>query len=272
MQQYTQHDDILAGIGILVKLGAIEKRPAAPWGAQVPIPANPNAGNGLGPGGIPGAIIGGIGDFIGGIIQGPGSLDQPVQPQPVTPPSSATADNATINNPGTTIEFQFPPKLRSDSRGGNWNEVDSSPIGGEPIATYRYAKPRQMSLDWTYIVTGGTNGTGVWPATRIQQQLLVLRRYFVNAPPGGQINGVFASLAVLVQIYGMGGVDPMSFRLETVSIKHGDTLVGCGENAFHLRTDISCELRSWAIWGATNVGGIAVPISPGQRFMQPDWY
>lgn len=177
------------------------------------------------------------------------------------------------NNVGR-IQFQFPPKIKEDSRGGSWNErATTGPTSSDPIATYEHADPRKISMDWTYIVDGDA-----WPAAKIQTQLYLLRKYFVNGDSlnaeGGKVNeeGLFAELVVKLRIGGMGGKDKMSFRFTNVSIKHGDTLVGEGEDVFHLRTDVSAQLRSWPIILNVDFKGTKVQAVDGMIKTPNDWY
>src|SRR4051812_2991900 len=96
------------------------------------------------------------------------------------------------------IEFQYPPNIKDDSREGNWNEVKTGPNAGDPIATYEYAGPRKITMEWFYIV----NGVSGWPVSKIQKQLTAIRGYFTNP---GLSGGAYSDLVIMVQIWGMGG-------------------------------------------------------------------
>ena len=53
---------------------------------------------------------------------------------------------------GELVNFQFPPRILSDNRKGNWNEGDLR--GEEPVAVFKNSGPREMTMSWTYIVYG----------------------------------------------------------------------------------------------------------------------
>lgn len=137
---------------------------------------------------------------------------------------------------GTNIEFQFPPKVRDNSRDGTWKE-ERTGVPFEPIFVYEQGNPRKISLEFKYIFDNID-----WTVSRIQKQLNLLRKYFVN--PSVNIPTA-AALVVQVRIWGLGGNTQASYRLQSVGIKHGDTMIGTDQSAFPLLTDVTLQLRSW---------------------------
>lgn len=162
-----------------------------------------------------------------------------------------------------SVSFQFPPKVTSDNRGANWKEVNIK--GNEPIPIIADFTAREITLEWTYIVTdssdGGGNidgrGGGRWTTERIHRQVYSLRRYF-----GGESeSGIIEKCIVNFKMWSIGGPNPMTFRLVSAGIKHSNTIVaptagvvrdGNQSNAridpqiaYPLRTDITLQLRSW---------------------------
>src|SRR4051812_43998717 len=96
-------------------------------------------------------------------------------PQQYLPHDLELIDSAIIqvnSGAGVGINFQFPPKISSDSRKGQWKEEPPNPNGAEPIAVYQGASSRQISLDWFYIVDGGE-----WTGASISRECRVLRGY-----------------------------------------------------------------------------------------------
>jgi hypothetical protein len=173
------------------------------------------------------------------------------------------------------IEFQFPPKIKEDTRDGDWQE-DAGNLSMEALATYKRANPRKTTLEWTYIVGAGSTpnlnsvGGTRWTAGRIWNQLTTLRAYFsapnlfLRVPPDWRTGSV-----VYLRIWGHGGVKLMSYRLASVNIKHGDAMVGRGTGAFHLRTDVSVQLRPWP---ALSFGDRDYQVVPGQTARFSDWF
>ncbi len=147
-------------------------------------------------------------------------------------------------NNGPRIAFQFPPKITSDSRKGEWRE-DNLP-GTEPVAVYEKSGPREISLTWTYIVDGSKE----WTTDKVAEQVKLMRGYFARTRDTnvqGQRN-----LVVLFKMWNFGGTNPMSCRIKNVDVKHSDTIVTHCTNgdrnydkAYPLRTDITIELRLW---------------------------
>ena len=187
------------------------------------------------------------------------------------------------------VLFQLPPKVKDDTRGGKWGEQNTGPANPEPIATYEHAMPRSITMEWAYVVGMGPG----WNAARIQTQCSNLRKYFTNqqnqiaainnglgavAGAGAGLigtsvgNGIYGGVCVGLKIWGMGGAQPMSYRIDNLSIKHGDTLVGSdanlrlGSNVYALNTSISVSLRSWPI-----VLGVQFGVR-GMQLTAPDWY
>lgn len=145
------------------------------------------------------------------------------------------------------ILFQFPPKLKTDNKGANWDDR-SAPDQGDAIAVVAVATPREMSLDFSYIVDPNSG----WPASVIQTQLRRLRGYFFNSNRSQPTREFVINLLV----WGMGGRTPVSFRSSGVSIKHSDSMVGSGLNAYHLRTDVSLSVKSYPRQTTQNFDGL----------------
>lgn len=166
------------------------------------------------------------------------------------------------------IEFQFPPKLKEDGRDCEWQEKKAGPRTGDPVAIFKHGNSRKMTLEWTYIVGAGTAKDGQWTAGRIWNQLSFLRKYFANVA-GDLAGNPQSSLVVYALLWGHGGAEPMSCRIVSASIKHGDAMIGVGADAFHLRTDVSIQLRPWPLLWAL---GTWEQLVPGMTKVFWDWY
>jgi len=139
---------------------------------------------------------------------------------------------------GGLIEFQFPPKIVSDSRKGTWEEHDV--VGNEATAAYTLTGSRIISINWSYVVDGGH-----WTVDRITQIVRTLRSYFVEGRQAGSKN---TNLVIYVKFWAIGGPEEMSARMRSVDIKYGETLIMPTlntEQAFPLRTDINVDMRIW---------------------------
>ncbi len=173
----------------------------------------------------------------------------------------ALRDAVTLQfNAGPKIAFQFPPKITSDGRKGDWKE-DNLP-GSEPVAVYEKSGPREIALTWTYIVDGGD-----WTTLKIAEQVRNMRGYFARSKDQSQAS--FRNLIVYFEMWQhapKADGKQMSCRIKSVDVKHSDTIVTHCQSgnkrigdAYPLRTDITVELRLWTKGGplqTQNVDGL----------------
>lgn len=138
------------------------------------------------------------------------------------------------------ILFQFPPKLVTDNRRGIWN--DENLRGTEPIAVFSTSGPREMSLQWTYLVDSGK----LWNSVVVSSQVRAIRGYFAQV----RTNETTRNLVVKFRYGQHTGGDTMTCRVTDISVKHSETLVGTGKNIYPLRTDVAVELRLWTKGGS----------------------
>lgn len=168
--------------------------------------------------------------------------------------------------PGTPryIQFQYPPSIAGDKRGGDWKETPV-PTYGDVMAFYQSAQPRAISMQWSYIVDGNH-----WNVSLIRNQLRYLRGYFRNpiaSQEEGRRAGYNSGLVIYLLIWGVGGDEPMSFRMKSVDVKYGPTMIGNGKEAFFQRSDVTAEFMSWP-----QLGEKPAEIVPGTKVFTSDWF
>jgi len=143
------------------------------------------------------------------------------------------------------IEFQFPPKVLTDGRKGNWEEQEM-PGGQEPFAVFVTSGPRELSLAWTYIVDSfDADNSDAWTVERITRNIRRLRGYFANVRDS---NSTRDGLVVEFFMWCIGGTRPITARIKGIDVRYGDTLVfppKLSDRAFPLRTDITLDIRVW---------------------------
>lgn len=175
-----------------------------------------------------------------------------------TPWDQQVSGGVTLEIGGGSVNFQFPPKIASDGQSGDWNdEVNAagSNISWEPIVTYKGARPRGISLEWTYIVDGDE-----WDPDSIAANLRLVRGYY----RGPQFDGGGGSKLIgMVKLWKHGGSGPISCRLVDTNIKHSGPIVS---GPFHLRTDVTVSLKIWGI-----VGNMP-PLFKELKKIGQDWY
>ena len=123
------------------------------------------------------------------------------------------------------VPFQFPPIITTDNKGGNWKEINCR--SEEPIALFEGATPREISVNWSYIVTGERS-----PVYPVQFDVLgvstivkSIRGYFFNRAYSNLVVKFFA-----YNIVGDGGIDDQndrawSFRITSLNVTHSDVMV-----------------------------------------------
>lgn len=170
-------------------------------------------------------------------------------PAEYTPFDKALCAAVTLRfgNGGPKIEFQFPPKIPSDSRRGDWKE--SNIPGTEPVAVFEKSGPREITLTWTYIVDGG-----IWTTTKISKMVKDVRGYFARVRDPNALG--YRNLPVFFQMWNHGGEQEMSCYIKNIDVKHSETIVThCNASnpntklAYPLRTDITLDIRLWTKGG-----------------------
>lgn len=146
--------------------------------------------------------------------------------------------------PGGKMKFQFPPKITSDGRKADWEEVKMH--GDQPLFFFILSGSREIRLEWTYIVGEGSNGSngGAWTTQDVKDHVSGLRSYFSKVKHEGKAE----ELAILYNHWLHGGTDNMTVLMRGVDISHGKTIVmpdGDPKLAYPLRTDIGVDLRLW---------------------------
>lgn len=179
----------------------------------------------------------------------------------------ALAEECELELPdGGLVIFQFPPKILSDNRKGNWNEGDLR--GEEPVAVFKNSGPREMTMSWTYIVDGAE-----WTTDAVVREIKRVRGYFANVLEESDRQ---RSLICGFKYCLYGDQNRFSARIKSIDVKHGDTLVipSNGEGgidttlAFPLRTDITIDLRLWTKGGANN----KQDLTKLKEELTPEWY
>jgi len=178
------------------------------------------------------------------------------------------------------IEFQFPPRVKSDSRTGEWTAVavDGGKTNNaqmeEPLFTYQGGNPRKIQMEWDYLVTDGeinafNQGGLAWTVDRITRNLTTLRRYAANVDQNVKQNAVFDQLLIKLILYDIGGRESMSYRSDGVTISYDDGLFIGNDRTFPLKTTVAMTLYSWPIVGAQGKGSF---VANGQVRTFADWY
>lgn len=157
----------------------------------------------------------------------------------------------------TPLPLQFPPRITSETKSADWNEIYKG--SWEPQAIWKGASARKITLELTYIVDGAQFGTQ--EIATITKQV---KGYFYRAIPEDS-NSI---PRMTLKMYNHVGEElPGDFRLHEVNITHGESIIQDGDGVFPLLTKIIMTASL-----TTQIGGI-VDINTLQTSpISPDWY
>ena len=137
---------------------------------------------------------------------------------------------------GPQQEFQFPPKITSNSMSGDFRDEGAKVIGVYPAFTYAGPNERYVSIETCYIVDGD-----LWTSGSVKRAVQYFRAYFFNLKDSFNSS----SAGILAKFWGVGGDGENTFFMRNLNIKHSDRYVGEGSDVHPLRTDVSFDLVLW---------------------------
>lgn len=154
---------------------------------------------------------------------------------------------------GETIAIQFPPRVTDDGKSSMWREKPSRSF--EPFAIWDGAAPRKISVELTYIVTGGKFTT-----KSIAEIAQHFKAYFYRSVEDGLVP------VVEMTIYNHMSEPGSTWRLFDVNISHGETIIKDDAGIFPLMTKIKVSAGL-----ITNINGKAnIPNLPKKP--EVGWY
>ena len=126
---------------------------------------------------------------------------------------------------GEQIPIQFPPHVVDDTKSANWVEEPVATF--EPIAIWNGSLPRKITVELTYIVTGGKFTT-----KSIAEIAQHFKGYFYRSIQATKMP------IVKMTIYNHMTQPNSTWRLLDVSISHGETIIKDDAGIFPLMTKI----------------------------------
>ena len=194
--------------------------------------------------------------------------------------------------------FQYPPRISSDSRKANWQDMQDVPATTEPIVLFANSGAREMSLNFSYIYNNEpvVGGGGRWDVHTIQKQLRLIRSYFNNVKDTKNQR----NLALWCKFWGIGGQRWMTFRMLNADFKYSETLIYPAKSfdgnnvtpttinplkseavpserfAFPFKTDVTMSLAVWTQGGTDPNKPNDPKVTTRLRFLEagltPEWY
>jgi len=116
---------------------------------------------------------------------------------------------------GLKIEFQFPPKITSDSKSSKWKLKWQNSY--EPYAVWLGAEARRITLAADYVVHGE------WGADKVQKQITNAKGHLYKHGGKTGPNAPYATL----NMYGIAP-DGSTWRVSDVNIKYSQELIRDG--------------------------------------------
>lgn len=172
------------------------------------------------------------------------------------------------------IEFQFPPKVTSDNRKGEWVEAEVQ--GEEKVAGFKRTGGREMTISWTYVVDSNEEGKDRWTIDRISANVRAIRGYFMQIK---KIKEDIDIMSVRCRFWCLGGKEYMTGRIRSVDVKYGETMVlkpgglsglAAGDSAYPLRTDVTVDFALWTQGLSDNV--VLENVRSLAERIVPSWY
>ncbi len=158
---------------------------------------------------------------------------------------------------GIDVPFQFPPVIKSDNKGVEYDEINYKNI--EPLAIFKSSNAREISMEWVYMVTGGPIGDENWTAQRVSEIVKGIRGYFYattldqfQETDDGETNNLIIKFSAYDVVGTTQGnidrryIDTWTFRSDGINIRHSDTVITDGTASYPLRTDLSMKLKLWS--------------------------
>jgi len=142
--------------------------------------------------------------------------------------------------PNKFLDLQFPPKITTDSKSGNWQE--NHHYGYEEYAKWLGAYARKINVELNYVMWG------IWDQTKISDQVRKLKQHLYVSGIGveDKVPFIFISGWKIVEATGKFP----AFRLMNVAIEYSREYVGSGNNYWPLHTKINLECKLFTLAGS----------------------
>lgn len=159
------------------------------------------------------------------------------------------------------IDFQFPPKIISDSNSSLWQEEELWAI--ELLRIHKGSQGRKINFEWEYVATDS-----IFNGSFIAATLRMLKSYFFQ----------FSRVEYPVVEVDYTAVIPTTtfFRLRDVNIQHGRELVNNG-STYPLYTKVNATLELATSVGSARTSGARgtgekIKVPPVNIPVNSQWY
>jgi hypothetical protein len=140
---------------------------------------------------------------------------------------------------GKKIPLQFPPRVKTTSKAGNYEEQDSDAY--EPVAVWKGSKGTNMTVELTYVVTGGA-----WNVAGVSSAVHTVMSYFYRDIVAGQQKAMSPLLQVRmyeVAPFAQGQIS--TWRVLDASVSYSDEIILDGSKAYHQKATVTMNLMMY---------------------------
>lgn len=149
------------------------------------------------------------------------------------------------------IEFQFPPRIKADSKASIWKSFDVASF--EPVKWYWGSEARKLGLSWEYIST-----SNIFTPKKIKKIIGEIKRYFYEAH--AVRNAGKYPVVEIAKLYNLIE-GPAQFRLHELNMEYSDELFRGEGGVWPIHTTVTMQLElatkiigKGAVSGAGGVG------------------
>jgi len=154
------------------------------------------------------------------------------------------------------VNFQFPPKILTDTNNSSWMEIDVWSI--EPLRIHTGSQGRRIGVEWEYISTDST-----FTGKNIAENIRFLKRYFF------EFKRDYYPLVWFK--YGYAVPVETQFRLRDLATSFGPEIVKTGDDYYPLYAKVNVTLELATDNKSRDENTAKVKESP-LRGVTPEWY
>lgn len=164
---------------------------------------------------------------------------------------------------GRVITFQFPARLKSDSKDARWQLIADVPTY-EPSYLFQGGGPRRVQLYAEYVV----GGPGGWSTKKVANEIRRLKSYFYIGGPEHDFLPVF-KMTLYEHAPNVG--ERSAWRGKSIEISPSEELIRDNEGIYPLISRVTLSLEQATRLGTLN-GEQKYPFTNIPRITKKEWY
>jgi hypothetical protein len=129
--------------------------------------------------------------------------------------------------------LQFPPIITKDTKNANWHTTDA--MSYEPIAFFKSANPRDLGLEFQWIIGGK------WDPDKVHKTIDDVKKYFYTCYLGSSFQQY--PIVEITKLYNII-TQRTTWRLNSVNVVYSPELVNVNGKWYPLNVKLSMDLLS----------------------------